>query len=128
MTASSDRIFVSEIECFSAIGVTASEREKQQKLIVDVEVKCDLRKAAGSDSINDALDYGKIEALVIDLAGGREYKLLETLAELISSAVLGELGGESVRVFVRKPDVRLNTPLGFVAVEVSRGRFKKIGN
>ena len=126
MTSTPDRIFVSEIECFSSIGVTASERAKPQKLVVDVEVQCDLRTPARTDSIDDSLDYGEIVAVVVDLAGRGEYKLLETLAELIASAVLSHLGGESVRVLVRKPSPPLPTPLRFVAVELSRDRSESV--
>jgi len=102
--------------------VTATERAKPQKLVVDVEVRCDLRKAGATDSIDDSLDYGQIVAIVAEKAGRSDCKLLETLAELIANAILSDLGGESVRVFVRKPNPPLPTRLGFVAVEVSRDR------
>jgi dihydroneopterin aldolase len=117
-----DRIFASEIECFSLIGVTADERSKPQKLVVDVEVQCDLRKPARTDSIDDSLDYGEIVGAVVDLAGRGEYRLLETLAELIANTVLSDLGGDSVRVLVRKPSPPLSTPLQFVSVELFRDR------
>ena len=122
MTTSPDRIFVSEIECISSIGVTADERGKPQKLSVDVEVHCDLRKAGATDSVDDSIDYGQIVATVVELAGRREYKLLESLAELIASAILSDLGGESIRVLVRKLSPPIPTRLGFVAVEVSRNQ------
>jgi dihydroneopterin aldolase len=122
VNTSPDRIFVSEIECLSSIGVSAGERATPQTLSVDVEVICDLGPAARSDSIADSLDYGTIVSTVVDLAGQREYKLLETLAERIADAILSGLGGESIRVLVRKPSPPLPTPLGFVSVEVSRRR------
>ncbi len=120
MTRQSDRVFVSEIECASAIGVTDEERAAPQRLSIDVEVMTDLRAAAVSDDVADSVDYGQIVRMVADMAGDREYRLLETLAERIADGVLTELGGDSVRVLVRKLTAPIPTPLKFVSVEVVR--------
>ncbi len=120
MTGRSDRVFVSEIECSSAIGVTDEERAAGQRLSIDVEVMTDLRAAAVSDDVADSVDYGQIVRMVADMAGDREYRLLETLAERIADGVLTELGGDSVRVLVRKLTAPIPTPLKFVSVEVVR--------
>ncbi len=120
MTAQRDKVFVSEIECIASIGVSREERSMPQRLSIDVEVRTDARAAATHDDIGRAIDYGRIVATVVDLAAGREYHLLETLAESIAGRILSELGGQSVRVLVRKLTAPIPTPHGFVAVEVVR--------
>lgn len=92
----------------------------KQRLSVDVEVTHDLRPAGASDSIDDALDYADIVSVVTGLVDGREYHLIETLAERIAQGVLTDCGGESVRVLVRKMTSPLSARVGFVAVEIVR--------
>jgi len=116
----SDRVVVSAVECIVGIGVTAEERAVRQRLSVDIEVSTDTRRAARSDSLEDAIDYGPIVAMLADLTSGREFHLIETLAEEISERVLRDFGGEAVRVVVRKHPPPLALPVGFVAVEIWR--------
>lgn len=92
----------------------------KQRLSVDVEVTHDLRPAGASDSIDDALDYAGIVSVVLGLVDGREYHLIETLAERIAHGVLTGCGGESVRVLVRKMTSPLSARVRFVAVEIVR--------
>jgi len=115
-----DKIVVSGIDCVSAIGVGPEERTLRHRLSVDVEVSTDTRPAAMSDSLDDAVDYVGIVKIVVELAGEREYHLIETLAERIAARVLGDCGGLSVRVCVRKMPPPLDAGVGFVAVEIVR--------
>jgi dihydroneopterin aldolase len=116
-----DRIFVSRIECVAHVGVGDEERRLPQQLWVDVEVWTDVRRPASTDAIEDSVDYGQIVARTVEIGSQREYRLLEALAERIARAVL-ELGGEAVRVLVRKPKPPIPTPLEYVSVEVFRER------
>ena len=122
LTAPSDKIHVSDIDCVAAIGVTPEERTMRQRLSVDVEVATDVRQAARSDSLKDALDYAQIVNLVVELAGSRDFHLIETFAELIASRVLSDLNCETVRVVVRKLTPVLSSRVRFVAVEIVRDR------
>lgn len=120
MTGRRDKVIVSEIECIASIGVSREERSMPQRLSIDVEVRTDAGPAAATDDIGRAVDYGRIVATVVELAAGRQYHLLETLAEAIAERILSELGGVAVRVLVRKLTAPIPTPHGFVAVEVVR--------
>ena len=117
-----DKLFVSGIDCVAAIGVTPEERTMKQRLSVDVEVATDIRPAARSDSLKSALDYSGIVSAVVSLASSRDYHLIETLAEQIAERILNDLGGESVRVVVRKLTPPLSSRVGFVSVEILRER------
>jgi dihydroneopterin aldolase len=113
---------VSDIDCVAAIGVTPEERTMKQRLSVDVEVTTDVRKAAGSDSLKDALDYAEVVRLVVKLADSRDFHLIETFAELIAGRVLSDLTGDTVRVVVRKLTPVLSSRVRFVSVEIVRAR------
>ena len=116
-----DRIFVSGIECVANVGVGDAERGVRQRLVIDVELWTDSRKAGASDSIEDSIDYGEIVGRTVRIAGEREYHLLETVAERLAAEVL-DLGGRAARVLVRKPEPPIETPLEYVSVEVFRDR------
>ena len=122
LTTPPDKIFISDIDCVAAIGVTAEERTMKQRLSVDVEVATDLRNAARSDSLKDALDYAEVVRLVVELAGSRDFHLIETFAELIAGRVLSDLSGDTVRVVVRKLTPVLSSRVRFVSVEIVRAR------
>ena len=124
LTIFPDKILVSEIHCVAAVGVSHEERTLRHRLSVDVEVTTDLRVPARTDSLEDALDYAEIVKLVVELAGSRDFHLIETFAELVAGRVLADLGGETVRVLVRKQPPVLSGPVRFVAVEVVRSREK----
>ena len=115
-----DKILVSEIECVAAIGVTAEERKVKQRLSVDVEVSTDTRRAAQTDRLKDTIDYAQIVTLVVELAGSREFHLVETFAELIAGRVRADLGGGTIRVVVRKSPPDLSDQVRFVSVEIAR--------
>ena len=122
LTTLPDKICIFDIDCVAAIGVTSEERTMKQRLSVDVEVTTDVRKAAGSDSLKDALDYAEIVRLVVELADSRDFHLIETFAELIAGRVLSDLKGETVRVVVRKLTPVLSSRVRFVSVEIVRAR------
>jgi len=117
---SADKIIVSAIDCVVALGVSPEERAVKQRLSVDVEVQTDTRRAARSDSLDDAIDYGPIVQVVVDLAASQEYHLIETLAEAIATRVLRDHGGEAVRVVIRKSPPPLAAQVAFVATEIVR--------
>ena len=114
MTTPSDKIRVSDIDCVAAIGVTPEERTMRQRLSVDVEIETDVREAARSDSLKDALD--------VELAGSRDFHLIETFAELIAGQVLSNVKGDTVRVVVRKLSPVLTSRVRYVSVEIVRAR------
>ena len=115
-----DKIVVSDIDCVARIGVTPEERTMKQRLSVDVEVTTDIRKAARSDSLKDAMDYSQIVSLVEELADSQDFHLIETLAERIAGRVLSDFGGDLVRVVVRKLTPVFSSRVGFVSVEIVR--------
>lgn len=122
MHSNPDRIFVSGINCVAAIGVTSEERTIKQSLSVDVELTTDVKVAALSDRLRDAVDYSRVVAQVVEIAGSRDFHLIETMAEKIASRILAEFEPEIVRVVVRKLTPVMDSRVNFVSVEIERKR------
>ena len=63
----------------------------------------DNRKAASSENIEDALDYGAVANRIIEFVQSSEFQLVETMAERISELVRSEFAVPWLRLRVGKP-------------------------
>lgn len=108
------------VELFGHHGAEEAERRAGQRFLFDVwlDVEGD---AAGSDRIEDAVDYREVVETVREVSDRRPFHLLEALAEAVVSALLERFPASRARVRVRKPDVRLSAPVEYTAVSVERG-------
>ena len=105
-------------------GVREDEQSLGQRFVVDVTMECDLRQAGATDDLANTVNYSDVHKQVRSIVTGPPVKLIETLAERIAGAILGEHPMVSaVRVRVSKPQVRLGeTVLAGTAVEIRRSR------
>ncbi len=115
-----DRITLSCIRLFPRIGITDAERKLPQGCEADVTVWGDFEAAASTDAIDKAVDYSRVLAKVVEVAGGREYNLLETLAYRLAREVLQAFPAQRVAVRVRKRPASLAGQLDHVEVEVEQ--------
>ncbi len=97
-----DIIFIHDLRIDTVIGVYDWERRIKQTVILDVELATDIRKAAASDSIEDALNYKAVAKRLIQLVGESRFRLVETLAESVAQVILEEFGVRWVRLRVNK--------------------------
>ena len=79
-----DRILINGLKVETIIGVHAWEMHLPRPLLVDLELGMDLRPAAASDRLRDALDYKLVSDEVRAFAASKQFRLLETLAEGIA--------------------------------------------
>ena len=102
-------------------GALPEEREAGQRFLFDVwlDVPDD---AAGTDRLEDAVDYRDVAAAVRRVSDGRAYHLLEALAAAVADELLARFPITRARVRVRKPDVRLDAPVDWAGVSVERLR------
>jgi dihydroneopterin aldolase len=117
-----DKILVSSIDCVAAIGVTAEERTIRQRLSIDVEVLVDAARAARADSLKDTIDYSRVATLVMDVCRGRDFHLIETLAEQLAARILAEFPTPQVRLLVRKISPVVEPRVSHVSIEIVRSR------
>lgn len=115
------RIFLRGVELDARVGVHRVERERPQRLLLDVTLFVTRSGDAESDRLADVLNYERIVEAARALCAGRHINLLETLAERVASACLAEPLVEGVRVSVAKPDIF--TDVAAVGVEIERWKM-----
>src|SRR6188474_3683877 len=97
-----DIIFLSGLTTECIIGIWDWERRVKQKVVVDLEMGADIRRAAGSDRIDDTLDYKSVSKRLLQFIGDSEFQLVETLTERIAELVITEFSVPWVRVRLNK--------------------------
>lgn len=97
-----DIIYLHDLKIDTVIGIWDWERRTTQKIVVDLDMAIDVRKAAASDRIEDTINYKAVAKRLIAFVGGAQFGLVETLTEKIAEIVLTEFGVSWVRVRVNK--------------------------
>ncbi len=97
-----DIIYLNDLCIDTVIGVYDWERRVKQKIIIDLEMATDIRKAAASDNLDDTLNYKAVAKRLIDFVGQSDYELVETLAERITEIVLNEFNVPWVKLRLNK--------------------------
>jgi len=97
-----DIIFLGGLEIDTVIGIYDWERKIKQKVILDIEMGCDIRKAAASDDIAHALDYKTVSDRIVDFVERSEFYLVETLIEEIANILLGEFKIPWIKITLNK--------------------------
>jgi dihydroneopterin aldolase len=119
----SDRVVLANMSFRARHGVLDWEKTQAQRFEVDVELELDLEPAGRSDDLAATVDYGALYDRVREIAEGPSVELLETLAARIATGALdADARIEAVTVRVRKPEVKLDGPLDYAGVEITRGR------
>ena len=97
-----DTIILKDIEVRFRIGVPAEERAQPQRLLISLELDLDTRAAAATDDLAQTVNYFDLHQRVVGLGEGREWKLIETLAEEVARIGLAHPLVQAARVEVKK--------------------------
>jgi len=98
-----DKIFLRELKAEAIIGIYEWERRVKQTVVIDVEVPCDVRRAAAVDAIEATLNYKKVAKRILEIVGSSQFHLVETLAERTALTILREFELEWVKLTLNKP-------------------------
>ncbi len=98
-----DVITVQDLRVACILGTTEAERARKQEVLVSFTLRVDLRRAGGSDRLEDTVDYGELSGRVTALLEASSFRLLEALAEEVASACLRDPRVRRVEVEARKP-------------------------
>lgn len=121
----SSHIVIERLECEGYCGVTREERERPQKLAVDLDLDFPTGLAAGADDLMKTVDYAAVAERVVGLVAQQHCHLLENLAEKIAGMLLTDFPVERVRLWLRKLHAPLSTIVGSVGVRIERARTAK---
>jgi dihydroneopterin aldolase/D-erythro-7,8-dihydroneopterin triphosphate epimerase len=116
-----DKIFLKDITFQGIIGILPEERVNKQKIVINLELFCDISKAGKSDDINDTVNYKEIFDQIEDCIKNN-YLLVEKLAEEIAKICLINDKVLEVMVRVEKPEIIDKTKS--VGVEIRRGKIE----
>jgi dihydroneopterin aldolase len=97
-----DVIFLTGLTTDCIIGIWDWERRVKQKVVIDLEMGADIRRAAASDTIDDTLDYKRVAKRLLSFVAESEFQLVETLTENIARIVVTEFDVPWVRVRLNK--------------------------
>ena len=98
-----DYVSVRDLSVAAVIGVHAWEREIEQTLLVSVDMAADVRKAAASDDLADALDYSAVAETIAAVLREGKFRLIETAAERVAGRLLADFPLTWLRLELRKP-------------------------
>lgn len=98
-----DIVYIRDYKIETVIGMFQWERRIKQTLCLDLEMAWDIRPAAASDAIRDALDYRAVAVRLKEHVETAEFHLVETLAESIWDILRDEFHVPWLRLRVSKP-------------------------
>lgn len=114
-----DKVFIEGLDVDTVIGAYDWERQIRQRLLLDLEMTFDCRRAGASDALADSLDYNAVAGAVTALVQASRCELLEALAERVAAMVLREFPVARLRLCVRKPGAVKNAAAVGIVVERS---------
>lgn len=112
-------MFLKNLVLPCTIGVTKEERTKNQNVIVDIEIFCDLSQAGKTDDLTKSINYAQVQEQVTAVVTSGEFILLEGLAQAVASLILKDSLVSQVTVVVKKEKYGRKPVMG---VEITRDR------
>ena len=101
-------IKLQNIRVYTNHGCLIEEEKIGSDYIVDLEVKCDLRKSSETDELSDTVDYVHLNKIVVEEMAIRS-KLLEHVAHRIIKRIFDEIPSVS-RILLAVS--KINPPIG----------------
>jgi FolB domain-containing protein len=115
-----DKIFIRDLLVRGIIGINDWEREKKQDILVNLVLQFDTRLAAGSDRVEDSLNYRSLTKAVVRHIEASSHFLVEALAAELARIAVMDFGAEEATVRVEKPGaLRFAQSVG---IEIVRSR------
>ena len=102
-------------------GVGPDERARAQEFKVDIRIEADLAAAAGTDHLEDTVDYRQLRAAAREVIEGPSKKLIESLAGEIANRILELPRVQAVSVRIAKRPASMQ-PIEAAAVRIYRTR------
>jgi dihydroneopterin aldolase len=115
-----DRVFIEDLRIETTIGIYDWEKKIRQVVAFDIEMAFDNTRPAGSDRIEDTLDYKAVSKRLKAFVGESKFELVETLAERCAEIIRAEFGVEWLRLKLSKPGAVTDSKA--VGVIIERGR------
>lgn len=123
-----DTILIGGLEAGSIVGVHAWEQRAPRPLLLDIELGIDLRAAAASDRLRDAVNYRAVADEALELCRSRSFHLVETLAETLARRLFERFPITSLKLSVGKPGAVPEARTVAVRIERRREDYAACGS
>jgi len=111
------------ISFFAYHGVNADEKENGQAFSADVVLEISSDPSGLNDDISRAVSYSEVNDLVIGIATGRRYNLIESLADAVGREILSRFPAvSSAAVTIHKPNAPIKGVFDDVAIRCRLSR------
>lgn len=120
-----DYIHLKDMQFYGYHGALPEENVLGQRFRVSVSLAVDTQKAGQTDDLEDTVNYVDVYNICKEVMEGKPFKLIEAVAETISSSILTTYKGIvfGCRIEVIKPDPPIPGHYKEVSVDIVRGRF-----
>ncbi|MGI9309797.1 MAG: dihydroneopterin aldolase [Gammaproteobacteria bacterium] len=98
-----DRIFLKDLRVETVVGVWDWEKQMPQTVSIDLEMAADIKLAAKTDKLDDALNYKAVSNSVRAFVKESRFELIETMIEGIANLIMTEFNVPWVKVVLHKP-------------------------
>jgi len=122
-----DFILIEQLEIGMVIGVHAWEQRAPRPLVLDLELGVDIRTAAASDRLRDAVNYRAVADEILELGRSRRFQLIETLAETIARLLFDRFPITSLKLTIGKPGAVTEAKMVGVRIERRREDYAVCG-
>lgn len=114
------RVFVHRLELMASVGIFEVEKRYEQRILVSIDLDVLDDYDGVSDRLDAVLDYGSIIETARAIVAQRHFNLIETMAERVAEACLGDGRVAWVRVAIEKPDIVPDCSAVGIAIERRR--------
>lgn len=115
-----DKIILHNCLFTTLIGINEEERKTKRALYLDIELFTDISEAAQTDHIDATVSYTDVHEAVRNIVEGKQWDLIEAVAESAAQAILSSFTIQGVCVRVRKPSALHDRNVEYTAVEITR--------
>ena len=98
-----DRIFIEGLTVLAQIGVYDWEQQIKQKLVFDLEMEWDCKKAAETDDVAYCLNYAEVSEFIIAYVQSKPFLLIERVAYEVAEQLQTRFNLTALRLKLSKP-------------------------
>jgi FolB domain-containing protein len=118
-----DKVIIKDLLVRGIVGINPDERIKKQDILINMVLYTDVKRAAETDAIEDAVNYKDISKRVIAHVEESADFLVEKLVSDIARIILAEYPVQRVIVRVEKPGaLRFAQSVG-IEIDRAQGDF-----
>lgn len=98
-----DSICIRDLTLSCIVGTKPSERVRRRRVVVNIELMCDLDRAGTTDDLRYTVDYADVCERVRKMVSHSRCQIIESLAQQIADVCLDVAGVRGVSVTLDKP-------------------------